>query len=171
MAPGVAEQGPWLLALAPGAALAHSIQEGQQGGRWDLAPRLPGWKLQALDLPLRSTLPLEQGQDQHWCWGRGRWQGEARMGISSSLPPPPRPMPGGLNTYVYDSEEGTRPSSCVALSHSVHCHRVCDNRLHLHWTEVLWLGPKQASESASKISARAPATRHHRILLLPLSHP
>lgn len=86
-APGVAEQGPWLLALAPGAALAHSIQEGQQGGRWELAPRLPAWKLQALDLPLRSTLPLEQGQDQHWCWGRGRWQGETRMGISSSLPP------------------------------------------------------------------------------------
>lgn len=29
MAPGVAEQGPWLLAIAPGAALAHSIKEGQ----------------------------------------------------------------------------------------------------------------------------------------------
>lgn len=28
-APGVAEQGPWLLALAAGAALDHSIQEGQ----------------------------------------------------------------------------------------------------------------------------------------------
>lgn len=70
-----------------------------------------------------------------------------------------------LNTYMYDSEEGTRPASYVALSYSVHCHHVCDNRLPLHWPDVLWLGTKQDSPSASKISARALARQHHILLL------
>lgn len=78
-------------------------------------------------------------------------------------------MPCGLSTYMYDSEEGTGPPSRVALSHSVHRHHACDNRLHLHRPEVLRLEPKQASQSASKISAHAGVKQCH-ILLLPLSH-
>lgn len=75
-------------------------------------------------------------------------------------------MPCGLSTYMYDSEEGTGPPSRVALSHSVHRHHACDNRLHLHRPEVLRL-EWQASQSASKISAHAGVKQCH--ILLPLS--